>query len=218
VPSELVGKKVKCPGCGMIFTASLEPEPAPETPVVLPEAEAPTEPAPPPPSRPARRQEEYYQEEPPQEDYDRQALGRRISRKRGLAALRAPAICLLITGVVGLLATTLFLFSTVVQTEEMILRNAPPPTDEDEREIQRNFVKFLLSPGMKVFNIASMAANLIVILSAIMMLIGKMRWLAYLGSVLAMINIDCCCCLPGLGFGIWSLVVLSRPEVQSAFD
>src|SRR5260370_18057501 len=105
VPGERVGKKVKCPGCGMIFTASLEPEPAPENAVVLPEAEAPTEPAPPTPIRPARRQEEYYQEEPPQEDYDRQALGRRISRKRGLAALRAPAIGLLVTGVVGLLVS-----------------------------------------------------------------------------------------------------------------
>jgi hypothetical protein len=218
VPSELVGKKVKCPGCGTIFTASLEPEPAPETPVVLPEAESQPESAPPPPIRPARRQEEYYREEPPQEDYDRQALGRRLSRKRGLAALRAPAICLLITGVVGFFATTWFLISTVAQTEEMILRNVPPAANQDERQLQENIVRFVLSPGMKGFNLVSMVVNLVVIVSAIMMLIGKMRWLAYLGSVLAMINIDCCCCLPGLGFGIWSLVVLSRPEVQSVFD
>jgi hypothetical protein len=41
--------------------------------------------------------------------------------------------------------------------------------------------------------------------------------LAMTASILAMIPCISPCCLLGLPFGIWSLVVLSNPEVKSAF-
>ena len=40
---------------------------------------------------------------------------------------------------------------------------------------------------------------------------------AIAGSILAMLNFQECCCLLGIPFGIWSLVVLSRPGVRDAF-
>jgi hypothetical protein len=37
------------------------------------------------------------------------------------------------------------------------------------------------------------------------------------GAIVAMIPCSACCLL-GLPFGIWSLVVLSKPEIKSAFQ
>ena len=86
VPDELLGKKVKCPACSTTFTASIaasEAEPPPLTPVG---------------SEPARLQP--APDESPdaargfQEDYQRPS-GPPRDRSRGLAVMRAPAICLL---------------------------------------------------------------------------------------------------------------------------
>ncbi len=57
--------------------------------------------------------------------------------------------------------------------------------------------------------------NLGVILGGSMMLMARMRWLAITGSILAML--PNCCCLLGLPFGIWSLIVLMRQDVANAF-
>jgi hypothetical protein len=40
---------------------------------------------------------------------------------------------------------------------------------------------------------------------------------AMTASILAMVPCNCCCIF-GLPFGIWSLVVLNKPEVRDAFD
>ena len=46
----------------------------------------------------------------------------------------------------------------------------------------------------------------------------RSRGLAMTAAILAMIPCFSPCCLLGLPFGIWALVVLSKPEVQSQFD
>jgi hypothetical protein len=227
VPAELAGKKVKCPSCGVIFTAGVEAEAPPEPPMVVAEAESPLEPAPlspepvsPPLSRPLPRHEEYYQE-PAQQDYAQQAWERRLARERGLGALRAPAICLLVTGVVGLLVSGYLSLNALFVTPEMaerIEKQLPPARTPEEKRGQEIGLQMVIGPVAKVVHFLFIFLNLVIILAAIMMLIGKVRWLAYAGSILAMVDIYCCCCLPGIGFGIWSLVTLSRPEVQAIFD
>lgn len=43
--------------------------------------------------------------------------------------------------------------------------------------------------------------------------------LAIVGSILAMIPlIGPCCCITGLPFGVWALIVLLKPEVKGAFQ
>jgi hypothetical protein len=219
VPAELVGKKVKCPSCGVIFTAGLEAEAPPEPPVVVAEAESPPEAAPPPPSRPLPREEEYYRE-PAQEDYARQAWERRLSRQRGLAALRPPAICLLVTGILGLTCNCFSLISVVGSDPQAMKQQFAdwPQEWQRFRDIAEKSVDFSKSPAGVAYRLAFLALNLVLIISAIMMMMGKMYWLAMVGSILAMVNFETCCCLLGLPFGIWSLVVLSKAEVKSAFD
>lgn len=58
----------------------------------------------------------------------------------------------------------------------------------------------------------------VVLLGSITMLMGKLHWLGVTASILAMINLVNCCCLLGLPFGIWALVVLLRPDVREAFS
>lgn len=41
--------------------------------------------------------------------------------------------------------------------------------------------------------------------------------LAMTSAILAMLPCTSCCCVIGLGFGIWTLIVLNKPNVKQAF-
>jgi hypothetical protein len=79
-------------------------------------------------------------------------------------------------------------------------------------------MQLLNGPVLLAINGFFAITSMLVILGAISMLRVKSRGLAITGSIAAMIHLPFCCCLPGLGFGIWSLVVLSQPEVKDAFS
>ena len=82
--------------------------------------------------------------------------------------------------------------------------------------MQDNVLNFMFGP-LGIFSyVVFIFINLIIILGSIMMLVGKMRGLAYIASILAMI--DCCCCLVGIPFGIWSLIALNNPDAKAAFE
>jgi predicted Zn finger-like uncharacterized protein len=216
VPDELLGKKVKCPACSTTFTASVAgPEAAPVPPPPAPDAgyeeEAPRQP------RPIPRSAEY-EVEGAEEDYDRPRPKR---FKRGLVALRAPAICLLVTGVFGFLGSAYYMFSTLITDRATMLaqmEKMQPAKDPEQAKMQKQIAEAMVGPGAIVAHAVFVFINLIIILGSIMMLIGKMRWLAMTASVLAMMNIDCCCCVLGIPFGIWSLIALSNPDAKAAFD
>ena len=214
VPDELIGKKVKCPACATTFTASVAgPEAAPPSPGPEPGYEE--TPAPTRRPRPAAPEAEY---EEPEEDYDRPARRPKAFR-RGLVALRAPAICLMVTGVLGLLSTAYFLVSLAMSDRAILeaqVQQQHPLQNAEEKQMQQNMLDFMLGPTGKLACFLFILVNLVIILGSIMMLIGKMRWLAYTASILSMI--DCCCCIVGIPFGIWSLIALNNPDVKSAFQ
>ena len=56
-----------------------------------------------------------------------------------------------------------------------------------------------------------------VLFSAIKMKRLENYGLAMAGSIVAMLPVSCPCCFGGLVFGIWSLIVLSKPEVKAVF-
>jgi len=99
---------------------------------------------------------------------------------------------------------------------QMRVRN--PAQNAQEKEMAQKMMSFIIGPGPAVFHLLFIGVNLVIILGSIMMLIGKMRWLAVMGSVLAILNIDCICCLLGIPFGIWSLIALNNPDAKSAFQ
>jgi hypothetical protein len=77
---------------------------------------------------------------------------------------------------------------------------------------------------MAIFGSAGIVLAIVELLVGVLILFGglKMRRLENYGlcvaaSVLVMIPILSCCCIVGLPIGIWALVVISKPEVKSAF-
>jgi hypothetical protein len=66
--------------------------------------------------------------------------------------------------------------------------------------------------------------SIIAILMSVVILLGALKMkklesygLAMTASILAMIPCLSPCCVIGLPIGIWALMVLSKPEVKSAF-
>jgi predicted Zn finger-like uncharacterized protein len=221
VPENLLGKPVKCPSCGATFMASagaaaVEPPAAPpEPPPEEPPAEAPR------PVRPRPPEERYGDEE--DEGYEPERVGGRRGRERALAAVRPPAICLLVAAVLGLLGAAYGAFQAVVVTPEALnaqldVQMKQQKADREQERMTREFAQWLIGPRAVVFHVVFALINLVILLGGIMMLAGRARWLGILASILALVNLDCCCCVLGIPFGIWSLVALSRPDVKATFQ
>jgi hypothetical protein len=56
------------------------------------------------------------------------------------------------------------------------------------------------------------------ITGGIQMLRRKTWGLCLASCIFAIINISGCCCVPGLGVGIWGLVLLNNQQVKEAFS
>jgi hypothetical protein len=70
-----------------------------------------------------------------------------------------------------------------------------------------------------VFGGIAVLANAVVLYGGLQMRNLKMYGLGIAASIIVMIPcFTSCCCFPGLGVGIWALVVLNKPEVKSAFS
>ncbi|HEY4329919.1 MAG TPA: hypothetical protein VGN88_09295 [Phycisphaerae bacterium] len=71
--------------------------------------------------------------------------------------------------------------------------------------------------GLVINIIISLALSGTVIYGAMQMKNLKNYNMAMAAAIVAMLPCSYCCCL-GLGAGIWSLVVLMKPEVKAAFN
>jgi hypothetical protein len=72
--------------------------------------------------------------------------------------------------------------------------------------------------ALRIIEIVDGFLSFIPILGALAMIGMRMRWLAIVGCIVAMINIGNLCCLIGLPTGIWCLVKLLDPEVRPLFS
>jgi hypothetical protein len=129
-----------------------------------------------------------------------------------LQKLRAPAIGLIIagslSGVTGLLALLggLFRLSGIGGKEAL-------PADQAEK------VGFMIGTvGTYVVALLSVVLAPIVIYGAVQMMQGKKHGLAKISAILSIIPVTSCCFLIGIPMGIWSLIVLAKPEVKAVFD
>jgi hypothetical protein len=207
----LIGRPVKCPACGLTFTipaGGTEPLLAP-VPVL---EEAPPRPRP----RPSEEQDaggERYQGD---EDYDERGFRRRErwdydrgDRARVHSKVVPPAICLLVTAILGIM---LDLFQVVY-----VMMPAPPPDPNMPAWLQQ-FQQNAHNPSGIVFGALFALLSLVILIASIQMMRLRSHGFAVAGSVLAMLNLGNLCCLLGLPFGIWSLVILLKPEVKEAFQ
>jgi hypothetical protein len=64
---------------------------------------------------------------------------------------------------------------------------------------------------------ACVLISLLVLVAGIQMLRLKTYGFVFMGSILAMLDFGCGCCVLGAPIGIWSLIILCRPGVSAMF-
>lgn len=131
--------------------------------------------------------------------------------------VQAPAIALLLTGVIFLVVRLIVFFVMPAAAVGMLewaqkeqAKAGQPVQHVDTSDIKQGPVGYMIIVGM----IASAAA---IIFGAAKMRNLESYGLAMTASILSMIPYLSPCCCFGLPFGIWALVVLSKPEVKGAF-
>lgn len=191
VPDELLGRQVKCPSCGTTFLATSSGEAA---------------------LAPAAR--ESYEPDESEAEYEERAedrpRGRAGQRSWAEGKVRAPAVCLLVAGVLGVLADGFQIFQ--------VLALPPPVPDPQMPPWLNDLQQQAHSPVAAVFGVIFAVLSLVIVIAAIKMMNLRSWGLALTGSILAMVNLGNGCCLLGLPFGIWALITLTNPEVKAAFE
>jgi len=133
-------------------------------------------------------------------------------REAAARAVKGPAIALIITAGLGI---AYYLFSgllTLISGGPMFHRGLPPGLSPQLKA----FFEGMQGPLAGAGSLVIAAINGFVLFGAIKMLRLQNRGVAMAAAIVAMVPCQCCCLL-GLPFGIWALIVLSKPEVKSAF-
>lgn len=72
--------------------------------------------------------------------------------------------------------------------------------------------------GSTAFGVLSLLIAPVIIFGAIQMMKGRKYDLSKTAAILAVIPFTSCCFLLGAPFGIWALMVLSKPDVKAFFN
>ena len=122
--------------------------------------------------------------------------------------LKVPAIALMVLSSIGLLMS-LFNVGFAVFVEPRVDPTAP--------ELVQSFQRSSTGAVAAAVQLGFAIVNIVVILGTIGMLRLKSYPLAIAASIVAILNLSSCCCVPSLPFAIWCLVVLSNEEVRRGF-
>jgi GYF domain 2 len=136
------------------------------------------------------------------------------TREGALQQVKGPAMALLVTAILGLMVAALDLVLNIAAlTGHQLL----PQQQLQDPQMQKIFGS--LQGGLGIFgSIIKAAIGVVVLIGA-----GKMQRLenyqfAMTAAIVGMIPCLSPCCLLGIPFGIWALIVLNKPEVKSQFS
>lgn len=206
VPEALLGKKVRCPDCETTFVAELED---------LDERQGIAHEPRRGPSR-SRVPDDMEDEEPPpeeEEDEDRprrRRRGRRSSEASSL--LTGPAIGLMVASGFSLLLGLIDLLGRLLGFG--LMAGAAAGRGVSAAQAAGQTVGVFLGGA---FDVLSMVLPIIIIIGAVKMMKLQNYGLALTSCILGMVPLHCCCIL-GLPFGIWGIVMLNNPDVKDAFS
>lgn len=195
IPESMLGKRVRCPKCEMIFTA--------EAPDAGYEEVAEEDP------RPVRRRPAPVEDDDRHDDDDYEPQPRRGGGRRAAqSAVTGPAIALGIAGLIGLAFAVLNLLFVIAGKGQIVdLRKQQMVAQQQDQ-----------FPGMIItVSVVPIIWGIIVPYGAFKMMRLENYSSVMIGVVFAMLPCNGFC-LFGLPFAIWALVVLNRPEVKRAFS
>ncbi len=133
------------------------------------------------------------------------------ARARAQQAVSGPAICLMVVAGLGLV------FGVIGLLMSLSMGGSMPPMPGLDPDMLRIIEKFAYGPIAIVTKVISLAISALILFGAIRMQQLTNHGLAMAVAIIAMIPCFSPCCLLGIPFGIWALVVLSRPDVRSQF-
>ena len=136
-------------------------------------------------------------------------------REAALQAVKGPAMALKVTAIIGLVLVAVGLVMNILSLAGIQVATQQS-TDPEVQRILETFNKFGGVFSI-VTNIIGGAIGVIILMGATKMRNLQSHQFAFTASILAMLPCVSPCCILGLPFGIWALVVLNKPEVKSAF-
>jgi hypothetical protein len=148
-----------------------------------------------------------YDDEDGADDDDRRPRRRlRIDTRDVASVVLPPAICLLVTAILGVFANVFQIVISIVSPRWLQQNNIFGEGQAASPEVYTAFGALF---GLLCIVIAA---------GAISMMRRRIYALSLTSAILSMINCGNLCCVLGLPFGIWAVVILSRPEVRAAFE
>ncbi len=137
-----------------------------------------------------------------------------------LLRVNIPGIMLIVVGVVNVLCAILVLFRSL-QILTNFDQEYQKAADTMDRMGQAGLTPDLLrgeTYGLLIGSIVALIASGLIVMAGARMRILRGYGFAMMGAILAVIPCISPCCLLGLPFGIWALIVLANPEVRAAFE
>jgi len=140
--------------------------------------------------------------------------------------LRLPAVGLLITGALGWAMNAFSLVMTRIMGPERLVQSMTNlvdmmPPGQDRERLMESVAQLGTPEGFRdslIQGFVALVMCTLIMIGAINMRYRRRRGLAILSCILAMVNLNQCCCVIGLPLGIWGLIVLLNPEVARAFE
>lgn len=142
------------------------------------------------------------------------ALGGPEGRARAQSLVTGPAIALLVTAILGILVSLLRLCLNLLGLGMAGLSNLP--NADQNPEVEHMIMMMSGAVGIAIFVLAMVLWG-VVLWGSLKMKKLENYGLCIAASIIAMVPCLCPCCLLGLPFGIWALVVLSRADVKEQF-
>jgi hypothetical protein len=133
-------------------------------------------------------------------------------REAALQAVKGPAIALIVTAVLYALSCVWGIVRALILHPDLSKFqqfNLDP-------QVQK-LVQVLSGPVGAIGSLLGLGFAVFILFGAIRMMALRNHQMAFAASIVAMLPCSCCCIL-GLPFGIWALVVLNKPDVKSQFN
>ncbi|HEY7329172.1 MAG TPA: hypothetical protein VH592_16130 [Gemmataceae bacterium] len=163
-----------------------------------------------------------YSSEPPDE-YGGPRMPPPGDRERIKGRVQAPAICLIVVGILNLFWALYMLVNGIAWTvaPDWIIESEKklspafqnPNATREEQQMQGIIISYPTA-------VLAFVASVLPIVGGARMLSLKSYTLSVSGAISAMIPCLSCmaCCGVGEGIGIWALIVLMNPDIKSAFQ